>query len=239
MREGWLEEAVRLSKLSAGERFPRQLEEEVECFLPVFLVKLPALTTHQVRDWLGGWNIAVEVPEKNRSIHGCMVAARKRGFIFWDSEDDGPVQRFTLAHEVAHFVLDFLQPRKRALEALGPRMDEVFDGKREPNPVEGLSAMLKRIPLAQLRLLDRGPAGIICTGQVDASERRADRLAFELLAPARLALPMLRSMPRKEGVAALASRFGLRPKEARSYARILLGPEHRPFSIQKYLDEEE
>jgi Zn-dependent peptidase ImmA (M78 family) len=239
MRSGWLEEAVKASKLPPAVIFPRELADEVEISLPVYLVKLPGLTTAQVRDWLEQRSIRVGAPDKNRRIHGCMVAEHEHGFIFWDSQDSAEVQRFTLAHEVAHFVLDYLLPRMKALTALGETIGPVLDGKREPNIVEGLSAMLKRIPLAQIKLMDRGPSGTICVGKVNASEHRADRLAFELLAPAARVLPMLRIMPRKEGVAELASRFGLRREEAESYARLLLGPEHRPFSIRKYFSEEE
>ncbi|ATB34436.1 ImmA/IrrE family metallo-endopeptidase [Melittangium boletus] len=241
MRRRWLEDAVKASKLGAtpSTRFPRDLAEEVEIHLPVFLVKIPGLTTHQIRDWLAQRDIQVNAPQEDRAIHGCMVAEKEHGFIFWDSQDTAAVQRFTLAHEVAHFVLDHLLPRMKAVGALGKRICEVLDGEREPNIEEGMSAMFKRIPLVQVKLMDRDSSGAICVGRVDAAEHRADRLAFELLAPAEQVLPMLKGVSRKEGVAKMAFRFGLRPEEAESYARILLGPEHRPFSIKKYFNEEE
>ena len=241
MRSRWLEDAVKASKLGAtpSTRFPRDLAKEVEIHLPVFLVKIPGLTTDQIRDWLAQRGIQVAAPPENRLIHGCMVAEKEHGFIFWDSRDPVDVQRFTLAHEVAHFVLDHLLPRMKAVGALGKRICEVLDGDRPPDIEEGLSAMFKRIPLAQVKLMDRDSSGAICVGKVDASEHRADRLAFELLAPADRVLPILRGVPRKEGVAEMASRFGLHPEEAESYAQVLLGPKHRPFSIQKYFSEEE
>lgn len=241
MRAGWLDEAVKVSKLRAGpnKTFPRELAQEVELRLPVFLVNLPGLTCHQARDWLAQKNIRIQVPDVDRKIHGCMVAEQERGFIFLRANDSAAVQRFTLAHEVAHFVLDHLLPRARALEALGERIRPVLDGEDEPNIEEGLSAMLKRIPLSHARLMDRGASGNICMGSVDESEHRADRLAYELLAPADRARPLLEGLPRERGVAELVFRFGLTPPLASSYARILLGPEHRPFSIQKYFPEEE
>ncbi|WNG20000.1 ImmA/IrrE family metallo-endopeptidase [Cystobacter fuscus] len=241
MRSGWLDEAVKASKLPPATVFPRELADEVEIYLPVSLVPLPGLTCHQVRDWLVQRNnLRIEVPDQDRQIHGCMVAKRGRGFIFCEARDTAEVRRFTLAHEVAHFVLDHLLPRMNALAALGESILPVLDGEREPNPREGLSAMLKRIPLGvQVRLMDRDPSGAICSGKVDAVEHRADRLAFELLAPADQALPMLAGVPRTRAAEELASRFGLRRMEAAAYARILLGPRHQPFSIQKYFPEGE
>lgn len=237
---GWLDEAVGASRLPPPDRFPRELADEVELYLPVSLVHLPKLTSNQMRDWLAHKNIHISVPAQDRRIHGCMVAQRERAFIFCDAEDHVDVRRFTLAHEVAHFVLDHLLPRARALAAFGESIRPVLDGDRPPNVREGFSAMLKRIPLGiQVKLMDRGPTGAICAGKVDASEHRADRLAFELLAPVAQVQPLLEGLSRKEGEAELALRFGLRLEEARAYLRALLGPEHRPFSIQKYFSEEE
>jgi Zn-dependent peptidase ImmA (M78 family) len=241
VKAGWLDEAVKASKLRASPRktFPRELAKEVELHLPVYLVSLPGLTCHQVRDWLAQKNSWVQVPDVDRKIHGCMVAEKDRGFIFLRADDPVEVLRFTLAHEVAHFVLDHLLPRTRALAALGERIRPVLDGEDEPNIEEGLSAMFKRIPLSHARLMDRGASGNICLGSVDESEHRADRLAYELLAPADRALPLLKGLPRAQGVAELETRFGLPSQQATAYARILLGPEHRPFSIAKYFPEEE
>ena len=105
---GWLDEAVRASRLPSPDRFPRELADEVEIYLPVSLVHLPKLSSHQMRDWLAHKNIHISVPAQDRRIHGCMVAQRERAFIFCDAGDHMDVRRFTLAHEVAHFVLDHL-----------------------------------------------------------------------------------------------------------------------------------
>jgi hypothetical protein len=241
MRSGWLDEAVKASRLPPATMFPRELADEVELYLPVSLVPLPGLSCHQVRDWLARRNnFRVDVPEQDRPIHGCMVAHRGLGFIFCEERDPAEVRRFTLAHEVAHFVLDYLLPRMKALAAFGEDIRPVLDGERPLGVLAGLSAMLKRIPLGvQVRLMDRDSSGAICSGKVDAVEHRADRLAFELLAPAAQALPLLAGLPRTRATEELASRFGLRRRDAEAYARVLLGPEHRPFSIQKYFPDGE
>jgi Zn-dependent peptidase ImmA (M78 family) len=163
-----------------------------------------------------------------------MVADRGRGFLFYDSLDSEPQQRFTLAHEVAHFVLDHRLPRARALRAFGQDILPVLDGQSAPSAHQSLLLMLERISIGvQVRLMERNDSGEPCTGKAMEVEQRADRLAFELLAPAREVLPLLRSSSRLEVEAELVSRFGLPAREARSYARLLLArePARRPFFL--------
>jgi hypothetical protein len=87
-----------------------------------------------------------------------------------------------------------------------------------------------------VHLMGRGPHGAICEWTVEDTEQRADRLALELLAPARAAAEELRRIlgPRfedlrrhlDEGAEVLASRFGLPQRVARSYCD-LLASRHR------------
>jgi hypothetical protein len=169
-----------------------------------------------------------------------MVARAGFGVLFYDSRDDEHEQRFTLAHEVAHFVLDHLLPRFRALRAFGEEIREVLDGRRAPTREELLSSVLDQVPLGiQVKLMDRGPSGSICAGKVAESEQRADRLALELLAPAVLSLAVLKDAAGKGGEARVASRFGLPAEVARTYARMLRRESPPRFSIMEFLGEDE
>jgi hypothetical protein len=198
-------------------------------------VDMSRLTCGMARDWLDSQGRAHGgLPRTGRRLHGCMVAHGGKGFLFYDNQDDEQQQRFTLAHEVAHFVLDHLQPRARALRSFGQGILPVLDGKRSPIPHESLFLMLERIPTGvQVRRMERNDSGEPCTGREMEAELLADRLAFELLAPASEALPLLRRSSRQEAAAELASRFGLPKREARAYARLLLArePARRPFFL--------
>jgi hypothetical protein len=234
-----LEEAVAACRLPPPPAFPRDLATEAELWLPVSLVSLPGLTSDDVRDWLAKEGIGHPVSARRRALHGCMVARAGRAALFHDRQDSEDEQRFTLAHEVAHFVLEHLLPRAQALRVFGEGIRPVLDGVRRPRPEEALSSALDQVPLGvQVKLMDRGPSGVIHTGHVAEAERRADRLAFELLAPVALARPVLKDAPGAEGEARLASRFGLPREQARTYARTLLRRERTArFSIAEFLGE--
>jgi IrrE N-terminal-like domain len=239
MTEHWLEEAVAACKLPPPSAFPRNLADEIPLWLPVTLVSLPHLTSDAVRDWLARRGIRHPVSSTQRRLHGCMMARAGCAVLFHDSEDTDREQRFTLAHEVAHFVLDHLLPRARALRAFGEAIRPVLDGRRRRRIEEALSSVLDRIPIGvQVKLMDRSPSGFIQAGVVAESERRADRLALELLAPAEFARPVLKDTPGAEGEALLAFCFGLPEELARTYARMLLRRERtQRFSILEFLGE--
>ncbi len=236
MTRRWLEEAVVACGLSPRPSFPRNLADEVRRSLPVLLVYLPGLTCDGVRDWLSHRKVHHTVAEGDRPLHGCLVARAGAGILFIDEEDDAHEQRFTLAHEVAHLVLDHLLPRARAVRVFGEGIRPVLDGLRAPTPEEALSSVLDGISLGvQVRLMDRGASGSLRRGKVVWSEERADRLAFELLAPRSLALESLSDAP-GEGALRLASRFGLPVGLARTYARVLRGQVNPPrFSVREFL----
>ena len=164
-----------------------------------------------------------------------MVAHAGKGVLFYDEQDKALQQRFTLVHEVAHFVLDHHLPRARAFRSLGEEIRPALDSTLARAPHESLFLTLQRIPSGvQVRFIDRNASGDPCTGKAMESELRADRLTYELLAPARESLPLVRDLRRQEAEHELASRFGLPMREARAYVRLLLArePARRPFFLK-------
>jgi hypothetical protein len=233
MSEGWLREAVKDCGLPASAVFPRDLAEDIPLVLPLTVVPLPGLTPRRGLEWLVSHKCAHGglVPT-NDLKHGFTVAHAGVGVLFLNSADPPDEQRFTLAHEVAHFVLDHLQPRSRAVHARGKSILPVLDGRQEPTVADQLFSVLERIPYrTHSNFMDRNDKRLPRTGQVMESEQRADRLAFELLAPRQELLPLLNHAGREELEAELISRFGLPVAEARTYARWLLSerPSRRPF----------
>jgi hypothetical protein len=234
----WVQEAVKACKLPPSSSFPRRMDKL--WMLPVTVVRLPGLTTQRVEEWFSARQLRVEASTFVRELHGCMVAQEGKGFLFYDPSDSEEVQTFTLAHEIGHFVLDHLLPRAKAVEAQGKSILPVLNGRRPATTEESLSAVLSRAPLNfQIRLMDRSASRAITQGRIDAAEYRADRVAFELLAPAEHVWPRVRGLPRAEATAVLKSQFGLPPGKARTYARRLLGPEKKGFSLREYLGMEE
>ncbi|RKH58225.1 ImmA/IrrE family metallo-endopeptidase [Corallococcus llansteffanensis] len=238
MMPPWLKEAVNASGLPFPETFPRDLALDVSLLLRVRPVPLRGLTSEKVRQWLAQRGRDVEI--SYRRMHGCMVAWEGKGLVFFDQNDSPDEQRFTVAHEVGHFVLDHLQPRMRALAFFGEGIQDVLDEKRAPTPEETLTSALEDVPIGvQIHLMDRGPSGAIGTGTVARSEQRADRLALEWLAPAKLAREVLRNGPEGQEEQRLGQHFGLPLAVAETYVRILRREDGRPrFSIVSFLGEE-
>jgi len=218
----------------AGERepFPRSLEQPVLWSLPVAVFKLPRLGLDTVRAWLHARGVEVALPHvPQRMMRGFVLAQAGNGIIFVDANDPLEEQRFSFAHEVAHFLVDYLWLRQKALAVLGEAVQEVLDGLRPPTPAERLTSVLRAVPLGlYTHLLDRPTTGQVASNQVADAEDRADGLALELLAPQGEVVRMLYAMaPQHHGPAAedacseiLRTTFGLPAMAAASYARSIL-----------------
>lgn len=233
----WLRDAVLASALPEAVAFPRSLADDIHLSLPLSVEPISRLSTHGIRTWLRALGIRHDVAA-DRRLHGCLVANAGAGVVFVDSEDDAAEQRFTLAHEASHFVLDHQIPRQRALRAFGESILPVLDGERPPTPEEALSAVLDRVPIGlQVHLMGRDARGGIADWSVEESEQRADLLALELLAPAKAASRELRlalgtgsddlRSHAEEGTEVLARHFGLPPRVARSYCDLLASRNRR------------
>jgi hypothetical protein len=164
------------------EPFPRDLQTLFAWVLPIGIMSLPSLWTRDVEHWLREHGL-VEPTGPERPLRACLLATRDNGCIFIDAADPPDERRFSLAHEIGHFLLDHHLPRHRLLAAVGPSLVGVLDGERAARPEERVTAVLAGAPLGpRLQLMARGPQGIVC-GAAAECERAADEFALELLAP--------------------------------------------------------
>jgi hypothetical protein len=198
--------------------------------LSVTAESLPKLTTHAVQRWLQIRGIHQTLTDRNRDLHGCLIARAGHAIIFLDALDDDNERRFTLAHEIAHFILDHLLPRFKALKLFGDQILPVLNGERWPTTEEMLSATLRRVPLGfQIHLMDREASGSIASWDIEDTEQRADRLALELLAPSHFVADEVRAgfaavsdtiARRRRLSQCIAERFGLPLGIAASYSSV-------------------
>lgn len=210
--------------------YPCNIKAAITLTLPLELYPIAGLRVKDVLDWAERIRLNCLIRGRDRRLHGCLIADRGKGTIFFDTRDHEHEQRFTLAHELAHFLLDYQAPRQRALAILGETILPVLDGDRPPSLAERLHAVLSTVPLGVMcHLMERPDEGLPSNAVIDV-EDRANRLALELLAPA---LPLQKFMenaatPRGFGARLtflteqLITQYGLSQVIASSYAQYLL-----------------
>jgi hypothetical protein len=213
--------------------YPRTLMPTISRSFPLSIVQLPQLSIAQVETWLLRQHIPFSFLCQDRSLWGCIVAARGYGLIFIDSLDEANEQRYTLAHEISHFLLDYLYPRRRALDLFGETIRPVLDGERPPTQTERVHAILSNTTLTiYLDFMPRSPQRTLDQGYILRAEDKADRLALEILAPFEHVLSSLAThqsittFPERLSVLMhlLTSTYGLPSTVAQQYSSVLLPP---------------
>jgi hypothetical protein len=223
----WVAELADAFWEAAGMRepFPRALRRPVARAVPMAIVSLPRLRLRDVLDWLQRHDIECPCTATDRSLHACLAAWGGWGYVFLDGADPEDEQRLSLAHELAHFLRHYRQPRQAASRNLGEQVLEVLDGRRPPTRAERVHALLASVPIGcHLHLLGRDPGGGFSAGTVLAAEDEADRLAYELLAPAEEVLSRAGPLPKPDPAELLRTDFGLPAAHARRYGDILFPP---------------
>src|SRR5262249_31059604 len=143
--------------------------------------------------WQRGTRLPLGVPD--RSLAGCIVAYRGRAGMFLEERLSAAETRVVLAHELAHYLADYEQPRARVTRRLGPEVLAALDGERPPTTAEGLAATLTGVALnVHAHYMDRDfdPGRLTATDRV---EQAANDLACELLAPRREVLARVAGLP--------------------------------------------
>lgn len=211
------------------ESFPRSLERSISLALPLTLVKLPHLRLRGIESWLEYRGASFRFNCRSRAVRGCIVAYGGQGLIFVDGADPDDERRFTVAHEVGHFLIDYLLMRETALSKFGQRIIEVLDGLRLPSVTERVHALLIGTSLGVYTdLMEREQASTLARSEVWEIEDRADRVALALLAPPEEVISgadtSAASFEQRGAsmIRVLVGRFGLPQSVAIPYSRALL-----------------
>lgn len=202
--------------------YPRNIERAVALSLPVAVVKLPKLNVQAMLKWLQRHGVHVDMRDHDNDLMGGVVAHRGYALLFVCGGDTLDEQRLTVAHETAHILEHYLRRRAQVIEALGDSVIEVLDGDRLPTTAERAQAVISGVRVgAHIHLLPR--SGKKRSPTVDRSEREAEALAMELVAPNGemrriLASPEVWALDEGQQCALLAAYFGI---PARCFADIV------------------
>ncbi len=246
MTETWLKELSERFWSDAGSStvFPRDIEKAAVHALPVGIISLPRLWISDLACWMEQRGLRCPFEGNDRPLRGSLLAFGGRGLVIINGQDPDDERRFTVAHEVAHFILDYQEIRKRAVESLGTGALEVLDGIRLATYEERLDAVLSSASIGvHIHAMDRTPGGDIFQGSVLRIEEDADLLAFELLAPAQEVQYRLRSTNTvrsfgeimKCAESLLKKDYGLPESAARPYAFHLVDNLTHGPSIKEWL----
>jgi len=227
----WVTELAREFWLLAGGAgpFPRDLRRAVPRAALLSVKVLAGLSVQRASAWLCNQGVSSLPAELDRALCACLFARGGCGFIFLDADDDEAEQRFSLAHELAHYLRHYHEPRRRAVTKFGRQILEVFDGKRLPTPTERLHALLRNIRIGEhVHLLARDDRRRIASPTIASAEFDADLLGCELLAPAGAVLQRTRRRTarasRLEAERQLQETFDLPSSMATWYASWLYPP---------------
>lgn len=166
------------------EPFPRALKQAVQFAFPVTVIKLSKLHLDKIETWFARRNTKYRFGCASRAVRGCLIAYGGKGFIFIDDADSPDEQRFTLSHEIGHFLIDYWLPRQKAISKFGASITEVLDGLRKPSIEQRLHALLGSIHLGVYsELMTRADSVESSQSEIWNAESCADRVAMALLAP--------------------------------------------------------
>lgn len=237
--QAWLSHAVDRfwGEENPSAAFPRDLHLPVLLNLPVAIIEIEGLTVASLDEWLQGHRLPRLADVADRSLRGCLTAYAGVGIVFVDRADEPGQRRLTLAHEVGHFISDYLLLREDVTRR-SPELLAVLDGDREPTDVERFGALLADVPIGfHTHLLVRDPHGGHLSNATADVEDRAERLALELLAPLESVLAALRDTTASSAHdvhSLLRDRFGLPADAATRYANHIR--RLRPRSPRSLLD---
>jgi len=229
------------------EQFPCQLESSVLWALPVAVIKLPRLWVSDVEAWLTDKGVQFRFETANRPLHGSLLAYRGRGCVLLNGADSESELRYSLAHETAHFLLNYLRPRRKAESLLGPAILEVFDGLRVATIRERVHGILGRVPIGfHVHLMERSTDGMVNHGSLMEVEDSADLLALEIISPEEEVRRHVSGVfsqaqhrkPVEIATGLLLEEFGLPSGVAEGYAQYLYPPV-RASSVREWLRQRE
>ena len=164
--------------------YPADIAYAVMCALDVYVDEVANLTPASAAARIGRGGLWQSDGVYERGLRGCVIVGQAGAAILVEKSDDEAEKRFTIAHEVAHYILEVKRHHERASDRLGPEFADALYGLREATPTERIDAWLSNARSeAFAHFMDRAPGGGYGCSRTLEAECAADDLAVEILAP--------------------------------------------------------
>jgi hypothetical protein len=160
--------------------FPRDLEQYLPLHYQASIETLPGLTVQRVHEWLSAKGIASTNPSNKRRLDGSIIAQKGHAILFIDAALSLDARRMIVAHETAHYWIDYELPRRRMKLRYGNGGMQALDQERAPEIVEILMATAMGAPIQAFYHYQFKEHK-----QETEVEQRANTLACLLIAPRR------------------------------------------------------
>ena len=172
-------------RLAGGvQKWPCDIERAVSILTPLNIVTLSNLSFTGIKEWFKDKSICFDLEYSERELHGFISVHKNFGFIFINGADSENERRYTVSHELSHYFIDYKIPREKAIDTFGEGILEVLDGYREPTVIERVESVIASTPIKPyIHILEKEGNGGFKRFNNWLSERDADALAVELLAP--------------------------------------------------------
>lgn len=216
-------------KAGGTSSWPCDLDQAVAISLPIDVVSLSSLSVKEIEKWFCTRKFSYQFSTEDLSLHGFIIVTRGKGLIFINGSDSKEERLFTLAHEIAHFIIDYQLPRLKACNLFGKQILDVLDGLRAPTIQELVDGILLSIEIKPyIHLIEKNNNSYGENTKVWRSEDQADALAIELLAPFKSVYADLKKMSFPSFINCytaayqlLSIKYGLPVSVTQSYAQYL------------------
>lgn len=197
--------------------FPRNIEALILYSLEIPVKPISELTLHAAAEYLCilGSQPSQE-PTEDRPLWGLLNVGPPANMILIEERLSPLQRRYTIAHELGHYLYDIFTIRQLWLRSLSEQKEAVIQAFswHEMDLWLELCAMLKRLPQRPRTITGRGQAML---QETKMREQVANAIALELLAPWEKMTIIFPQLSRSEMLSLLSVQFGIPAHIASAY----------------------
>lgn len=165
-------------------RYDYDIVKAVESSGDVHLIRMQQLSPTKITSWL--INHEIDIPFESTATHlnGALLIRNEKVIMFIDANENISQQRFTLAQQVSHFLLNYQMPKERAIMTLGKKIAHALRGNNDTSVTQLVQSTVSDIAgNAYTLLIEKKEETTPTDWEQLRAEDPAVSLTLELLAP--------------------------------------------------------